>query len=204
MRVKRLKGIFSWVIPIVVGLALALLIRQFWFTMVKVQGTSMQPNLQSKERVIAVKTVPIKADSVIVFKAYGVNQEEQDRRADYVKRVIGLPGDTVRYTRRGQLYVNDKLVKQSYLKNQFQQTTGTYMANRHSQMTGWTLTSLSHDQSAWQVKVTTNRVPKGYYFVMGDHRSVSNDSRSWGFVPKKAVVGVVHTWPWQARKQYLN
>lgn len=200
---KTFKSIMSWVLPIAVGLILALLIRQFWFTMVKVDGTSMQPNLQDNERVVAFKTSQIKAGSVVVFDAYGLDPDQTAKNAVYVKRVIGMPGDSVRYTSSGKLYVNNKLVKQTYLKNSYQQTTGSFMANKHSQVTGWTLDSLSHDQG-WQKGVTTNKVPKGYYFVMGDHRSVSNDSRYWGLVPKNKMIGVVKAWPWQNRKQYIN
>lgn len=193
----------SWVIPIIVGLGIALLIRQFWFTMVRVDGTSMQPNLQDSERVVAFKTSPVKAGSVVVFNAYGVDPNQTDKKAVYVKRVIGMPGDSVRYTDSGQLYVNNKLVKQTYLKNKYQRTTGTFMPNKHSKVAGWTLTSLSHNQG-WQKSLKTNKVPKGYYFVMGDHRSVSNDGRYWGLVPKDEMIGVVKAWPWQARKEFIN
>lgn len=200
---KTFKTIMSWVVPIVIGLLLAFLIRQFWFTMVKVDGTSMQPNLQNNERVVAFKTSKIKAGSVVVFDAYNLDPDQTVKNAVYVKRVIGMPGDSVRYTSSGQLYVNNKLVKQTYLKNQSQQTTGSFMPNSHSKVTGWTLDSLSHDQG-WKKSVTTNKVPKGYYFVMGDHRSVSNDSRYWGLVPQSKMIGVVKAWPWQNRKQYIN
>ncbi|MFU1800167.1 signal peptidase I [Lactiplantibacillus pentosus] len=200
---KTFKNIMSWVVPIAIGLIIALLIRQFWFTMVKVDGTSMQPNLQNNERVVAFKTSKIKAGSVVVFDAYGLDPNQTDKKAVYIKRVIGMPGDTVRYTSSGKLYVNNKLVKQTYLKNNYQQTTGSFMSNSHSQFTGWTLNSLSHDQG-WAKSITNNKVPKGYYFVMGDHRSVSNDSRYWGLVPKSKMIGVVKAWPWQNRKQYIN
>lgn len=201
--VKTFKTIMSWVLPVVIGLGLALLIRQFWFTMVRVDGTSMQPNLQNNERVVAFKTSTIKAGSVVVFDAYGLDPDQTSKSAVYVKRVIGMPGDTVKYTNSGKLMVNGKVVKQSYLQNSYQQTTGSFMANKHSKVTGWTLNSLSHDQG-WSKQVTNGKVPKGYYFVMGDHRSVSNDSRYWGLVPKSHMIGVVKAWPWQARKEYIN
>jgi len=200
---KTFKSIMSWVLPIIIGLGIALLIRQFWFTMVKVDGTSMQPNLENSERVVAIKTSTVKAGSVVVFNAFGTDPNQTDKNAVYVKRVIGMPGDTVRYTSSGKLYVNNKLVKQTYLKDSYQQTTGSFMANSHSKFTGWTLNSLSHDQG-WKISVTNNKVPSGYYFVMGDHRSVSNDGRYWGFVPKSKMIGVVKDWPWQSRKEYIN
>ena len=77
------------------------------------------------------------------------------------------------------------------------------MANSHSKFTGWTLNSLSYYQG-WAKSVTNNTVPKGYYLVLGDHRSVSNDGRYWGLVPKSKMIGVVKAWPWQNRKQYIN
>ncbi|VDG20058.1 signal peptidase I [Lactiplantibacillus mudanjiangensis] len=197
---EKFKSIMSWVLPIVIGLALALIIRQFWFTMVRVDGTSMQPNLQNNERVMALKAVKPKAGSVVVFYAHGVDPDQTEKNAVYVKRVIGMPGDTVKYT-KGKLYVNGKLIKQSYLKNNYQQTTGSYLPSNYS---GWTLDSLNKLQG-WKVKPAKgNKVPKGYYFVLGDHRSVSNDGRYWGFVPKSKMIGVVKAWSWQNRHQYIN
>jgi len=204
--VKIIKRSLSWILPIVIGLGLGMLVRQFWFTMVRVDGRSMQPNLQNNERVVAFKTGQIKAGSVVVFDAHGVSPDATTPNTVYVKRVIGMPGDTVTYTKTGQLYVNHRLIKQTYLKSSFQQTTGTYMANSHGQVTGWTLTSLAHDQPDWQLsaKPKNNRVPKGHYFVMGDHRSVSSDGRYWGFVPQRKMIGVVKAWPWQNRRQAIN
>ena len=95
----KLKSVLSWVLPIVIGLLIALLIRQFWFTMVKVDGDSMLPNLKDNERVVAFKTSPVKRGSVIVFHSYGVDAKEKNRNGVYVKRVVAVAGDTVRYTR---------------------------------------------------------------------------------------------------------
>lgn len=159
--------------------------------------------LENNERVIAFKTDKLRARAVVVFDAYDVNPDQAKKDDVYVKRIIGMPGDTVKYTKSGQLYINGKRIKQSYLKNTKQRTTGSYMANSHSQFTGWTLTSLAHDQG-WKVKPTNGKVPKGYYFVLGDHRSVSSDSRYWGFVPKSKMIGVVKAFPWQNRHQYVN
>jgi signal peptidase I len=85
-----------------------------------------------------------------------------------VKRVIGEPGDTVRIV-DGRVYRNEVAVDDRYVAPQFR----------------------SHDDWGPQV------VPEGYYFVMGDHRNNSSDSRSWGYVPKKYIAGKVQVrwWP---------
>jgi signal peptidase I len=86
----------------------------------------------------------------------------------FVKRVIAEEGDMVRSV-DGRVYVNDVPLKDDYVPNEFR----------------------SHDDFGPQV------IPQGYYFVMGDHRNNSSDSRDWGMVPKKYIIGKVQVrwWP---------
>jgi signal peptidase I len=86
----------------------------------------------------------------------------------FVKRVIAEEGDTVRIV-DGRVYVNDIPLKDDYVPSEFR----------------------SHDDWGPQV------IPEGYYFVMGDHRNNSSDSRHWGMVPKKYIIGKVQLrwWP---------
>ena len=86
----------------------------------------------------------------------------------FVKRVIAEEGDTVRIV-DGKVYRNDILLDDSFIAPDFR----------------------SHDDWGPQV------IPEGYYFVMGDHRNNSSDSRHWGFVPKKYIIGKVQLrwWP---------
>jgi len=86
----------------------------------------------------------------------------------FVKRVIGAEGDQVRVV-DGKVYRNDVLMDDSFVKPDYR----------------------SHDDWGPQV------IPEGYYFVMGDHRNNSSDSRHWGFVPKKYIIGRVQLrwWP---------
>jgi signal peptidase I len=91
-----------------------------------------------------------------------------DPDKSFVKRVIGEEGDTVRVV-DGRVYVNDVPVPDDYVPSEYR----------------------SHDDWGPQV------IPEGYYFVMGDHRNNSSDSRHWGYVPKKYIIGKVQLrwWP---------
>ncbi|TLQ04450.1 signal peptidase I [Pediococcus stilesii] len=166
----------DWVLPIMIGLLVAFLVKTYLFQVVKVDGSSMQPNLQDSERVIVWKPAEIKRMSVIVFDAHG-EDPAATQSVDYVKRVIGIPGDTISYN-DGKLYVNDKQVPQKFIDEE-QRTSGTG---------NWTLESIAN-KYGWGK--SPKKVPKDSYFVLGDHRSVSNDSRYWGFVKKSKVMGVV-------------
>lgn len=188
---KAFKELMSWIVPIAIGLLLALLIKQFAFQFVRVDGPSMQPNLQNNERVVCLKQAKIHRGSVVVFDANGVDPQVSVK-TEYVKRVIGLPGDTVE-AKNGNLYVNGKKVDQSYIsKSERSSGTGT-----------WTLHSISQENS-WVLHSGAYKVPKGEYFVLGDHRSVSNDSRYWGFVPNSKIVGVVKVGFWNRTQPAKN
>lgn len=188
---KAFKELMSWIVPIAIGLLLALLIKQFAFQFVRVDGPSMQPNLQNNERVVCLKQAKIHRGSVVVFDANGVDPQVSVK-TEYVKRVIGLPGDTVE-AKNGNLYVNGKKVDQSYIsKSERSSGTGT-----------WILHSISQENS-WVLHNGAYKVPKGEYFVLGDHRSVSSDSRYWGFVPKSKIVGVVKVGFWNRTQPAKN
>lgn len=184
---KTFRQMMSWVIPIVIGLLIALLIKQFLFQVVRVDGPSMQPNLQNNERVFCLKRSQIHHGSVVIFDANGVDPQVAVK-TDYVKRVIGLPGDTVR-SKNGNIYVNGKKINQSYIS----------MSQRDAGTGNWNLKSISV-QNSWLKNNGATKVPKGEYFVLGDHRSVSNDGRYWGFVPKNKIDGVVKVPSWAGTK----
>ncbi|GAF36833.1 signal peptidase I [Lentilactobacillus farraginis] len=187
---KFLKGLLGIIIPIAIGLALALVIKATVVTVARVDGPSMEPNLVNNERLLVWRHAKIKHLSVIVFDAHGEDPSATKANTDYVKRVIGLPGDTVSSS-NGNLYVNGKKVNQSFISS-YQRTTGTG---------NWDLQTLS---KSWAKHSNSVKVPKGNYFVLGDHRSVSNDGRYWGFVPKNKITGVAKTFFWGTDKTKRN
>lgn len=189
---QKLKEIFSWIWPVLLGLLITLVIKQFWFTIVRVDGVSMYPNLQNNERIVEFHHSQIKHDSVIVFDAYGVDKRPSvQKNTKYVKRVIGLPGDKIEYKNNGKLYVNGKLTSQSYISKD-QQGSGTITLQL---------------QPAKGVTLGDNKtftVPKNKYFVLGDNREVSNDSRYYGFVPRNKIDGVAKVPFWNSKADLIN
>ena len=168
---KALPGVLSeirwWVRDIFFAVGTAIMIVVFLYQPVKVEGTSMLPELRDQERIFVNKFVyrieEINRKDIVVF------WYPKDRSKSYIKRVIGMPGDTVEI-RDGLVYVNNKPLKESYIDPKF----------------------IDHGSSYPPVFV----VP-GYYYVLGDHRNQSNDSRMWGLVPEGYIYGkaVFRYWP---------
>lgn len=172
----------SWVLPIGLAVAVAFFLKAFIVQPMRVSGPSMVPNLTNKEPMLIFKTAPIHRGSVVTFDAYGVDPALYSSRI-YVKRVIGMPGDTVK-SKNGTIYVNGKAISQSYISKK-QRTSGTK---------NWDLKSLSEDYM-WLKYRDATKVPENYYFVLGDNRSVSKDSRYIGFVPRQNIIGVAKVAP---------
>lgn len=165
-----------------------------------VSGISMQPNFENGQRVIAVRHAQIKRGEVVIVNA------PDEPGAEYIKRVIGMPGDKI-VSKNNQIYINGKKIKQPWLTKGFKMTDNEdgFTGTKYSQTQNFTLASLAktknyqqyYTQSQLKQMQKTNRVPKGTYFVMGDHRSVSKDSRYIGTIKRNDVVGVVKLryWP---------
>jgi signal peptidase I len=168
-RRSRRRLIVEWVVILAVAAGLALLVRAYVAQTFYVPSGSMEPTLQVGDRILVDKLSyhlhGVGRGDIIVFRR--PPRETADLVPDLVKRVIGLPGDTVA-GRDGNVYVNGKLLAQPWLR------PGV--------------------RTAPFGPVT---VPPGQYFVMGDNRSVSYDSRDWGPVPASYIVGkvVLRIWP---------
>ncbi|MDD6386237.1 signal peptidase I [Lactobacillus equicursoris] len=135
-----------------------------------VSGPSMQPTFEDGDRLIAVRHFTPKRNAVVIIKA--PNQSG----AMYIKRLIGLPGDTVQ-SKNDVLYINGKKTAQPYLNNKYQKA---------DHLAGVTYTN------NFKIKLKENQ-----YWVMGDHRDVSNDSRRFGAVSRGAILSkvVLRYWP---------
>lgn len=161
----------------VVFVGIVVLLFTFVLANDQVSGPSMQPTFESGDRIIALRHDKIDRGDIVILKA------PDEPGALYIKRVIGMPGDTVQ-SKDDVMYINGKKYAQPFLKTyESELPTGTLYTNNFSLKT----LATTH----------TNKVPASSYFVMGDHRNVSKDSRMLGFIKKSSIVGVVKLryWP---------
>lgn len=166
----------EWLKAFAIGLIVFIFIRTFFFSSYVVEGKSMMPTLQDGNKLVVnkfgYKISDFNRFDVIVFHA--------NKKEDYVKRIIGLPGDQIEY-RNDRLFVNGKKVDEPYLDVYRKQIHG-------GKFTGdFTLKEITGQQ----------KVPKGKLFVLGDNRLGSWDSRHFGFISVGQVVGKVDLryWP---------
>ena len=161
---------------IIFAAVMAVLIVVFVVQPVKVEGTSMQPRLENDERIFVNKFKynfePIERGEIVVFWF------PDDPTKSFIKRVIGLPGETIDMDPKGHITINGMPIDESYLAPERNQNA----------------------REKWnQVRNEWKYVKAHYYFVMGDNRDASNDSRSWGLVPEKYIYGkaMFRYWPLQ-------
>ena len=187
-------GIFILIISLIV------VSRLFFWSLVEVSGHSMDPTLADRERLVVLRHTAIHRFDIVVAK-------EPDK--DIVKRVIGLPGDTISY-KNDLLIINGKKYSEPYLRNFQNELSEHTLANTYAK---YPLTkSLSvTDRKNFELlarkteKFTeknnqtsfTVKVPVGEYFLLGDNRVISLDSRSVGNFNRNEILGVakVRIWP---------
>jgi signal peptidase I len=164
------RNIVEWVAIIVAALLVAVLIKTFLFQAFYIPSGSMEPTLRPGDRVLVNKLSydlhAIHRADIVVFKRPPAEANDPTIK-DLIKRVIGLPGETIA-GHDGQVYINGKLLKESYLPR------------------GVSTSDFPPTQ-----------VPKDQYFVMGDNRGNSKDSRYIGSIPGNLIVGraFVRVWP---------
>ncbi|MGA3600215.1 signal peptidase I [Lysinibacillus agricola] len=176
---KQKSEFWEWVKAIAFALMLTFVIKQFLFTPVLVKGASMMPTLEDHDRVIVNKIGP----TLQSYDRFDIVVIEMNEETNYIKRIIGLPGDKIEY-KDDQLYINGEKYNEPYLdqyKNELKDT-GT----------------LTYDFTLEQ-NLGETTVPEGHYFVLGDNRRVSNDSRNpeVGFISEEKIMGTTNIicWP---------
>jgi len=174
---KKKSELFDWGKSIVAAVAIAFVVRTFVFTPIVVDGESMEPTLNNEDRMVVSKIGTPKRFDIIVFHATA-----QD---DYIKRVIGLPGDSIAY-KNDVLYINGKAYKEDYLKEKKKEVKEQYGQG-----------ALLTEDFTLKDYTGFDKVPKNTLFVMGDNRRNSKDSREIGVISLDKVVGKTNIvyWP---------
>ena len=165
---SALAATLQWMRDIFLSVVIAVVVILFLYQPVKVEGTSMMPALRDQERIFINKFVYKFGISEVSRGAMVVFWFPQDPTKSYIKRVIGVPGDLVQVD-SGRVFVNGKPMEEDYVPEEYRDRMSTMPM----------------------------RVPEDHYYVMGDHRSSSNDSRAWGPVARKYIYGkaVFVYWP---------
>jgi signal peptidase I len=173
---------WEWIKALAIAGVLVFVIRYFVFAPFIVEGPSMEPNFYTNERLIVNKILydirPPKRGEVIVFHA--------PEGKDYIKRVIALPGETVK-VEGDNVYINGQVMEQTFIK----------AAIDKAAKEGRPYNTLANYKET--------KVPEGTIFAMGDNRSNSKDSRdpTVGFVPYKEIVGRADLIFWPVNKMGL-
>jgi signal peptidase I len=169
MMAKKKNEVWEWTKALIIAVLLAVIIRYFLFAPIVVDGLSMMPTLHDQDRMIVNKIgytlgKPKRFD-IVVFHA--------PEHKDYIKRVIGLPGDRVEY-KDDTLYINGKAYDEPYLDEYKKQFVDG---------------PLTEPFTLKDTPVGADTVPEGQLFVMGDNRRFSKDSRLIGAIPMEKVLG---------------
>ena len=161
-------AVVYWARDLLLSVIIAIVVILFLYQPVKVEGTSMMPALTDQERIFINKFVYRFHIGDITRGDMIVFWYPNDPTKSYIKRVIGTPGDRIEVD-RGVVLVNGKPLQESYVPEEYR------------------------DQTSMAPTV----VPTDEFFVLGDHRNSSNDSRSWGMVPRRFIYGkaVLVYWP---------
>lgn len=165
----------EWIESILIAFVLAMFIRTFFIQAFKIPSGSMIPTLLVKDRLMVNKLRYGPLIPIINKRIPGFGEIErgdiivfiypEDRKRDFIKRLIAFEGETVEI-KRGDIYINDELIETPKIKNTYYYNKGQY--------------------GQFHQKIV---VPEGHVFVLGDNSASSSDSRFWGFVPEKNIIG---------------
>jgi signal peptidase I len=177
------RGIIDWIVTIVGAVAIVLAIKAWVVNPYRIPSSSMEPTLHCgtggsgclarfSDRVLANRFIYHLRDprrgEIVVFNVPSAAETACGSGGVFVKRIVGLPGD-IWQERQGRVYINGKKLREPYIQN---------------------------DRRDFQ-SYPARKIPKGNYFMMGDNRASSCDSRRWGTVPRGNIIGKVFAiyWP---------
>ncbi len=175
MLLKRLGGFFLDILEVIVfAVAIFLFVYLLVLQPHKIKGASMEPNFPNGEYLLTDKVTyrfnEPQRGDVIVFEAPAQKSEE------FIKRIIALPYENISI-KENSIYINNKILKEEYISDDLNTSAGNFL-NEGGEM----------------------QVPADKYFVLGDNRPFSSDSRAWGFVSKESITGRAWLiyWPLQS------
>lgn len=175
---KTFFTIIDWLSIIPTCIVVAIFCFSYLFIITPVSGDSMYPNIKDGEYVFVQYNKKINREDVVIIE---VNDEDYIYEGEvnfYIKRIIGLPGEKIRWE-NNVLYINDIPYTEDYFEKGWFGTSNTNPFNGE----------FKYIDEEGNIK-TTNVIPEGYYFVMGDNRAISKDSRGIGLVKEENIVGV--------------
>jgi len=184
-------------------LIFVLVVRTFVFEPFRIPSSSMMPTLLTGDFIYVNKfsyglKLPVFHDTIIEIghPERGdiiVFRYPKDQSVDYIKRVVGLPGDKIHYDiRKKELYINGDLISQEMVGNYkglMDDPSNAAQIEKFEQLGDKKHRMLTRNHAIGPTNYIDVTVPEGHYFAMGDNRDNSADSREWGFVPERNLVG---------------
>lgn len=174
------KKFFNFILESVQALVLALSVFVLLYLFVaqpnQVHGNSMVPNFQTSEFLLTEKLTyhrrSPKRGEVVIFKA-PPSEPCAENECEYIKRVIGLPGESIT-VKDGYVYIDNQMLNEDYLPSDYRTNPGSFLREGR-----------------------TVQIPQGEYILLGDNRPHSRDSREFGSIPEERIVGraFLRYWP---------
>jgi signal peptidase I len=204
----------EWGESLLIVIVIAFVVRSFIVAPFKIPSSSMVPTLDVGDYIFVLRypyglRIPFtniqlmpsepKRGDVVVF------DYPEDRSKDFIKRLIGLPGDVIDY-KNNELYINGKKMPLTA-----EGSRAYFMGDGNVDVSGLfqeDLMGVKHDvlRKDFSIKDGEWKVPAGEYFMLGDNRNNSRDSRFWGFVPQSYLVGraAIIWWSWDKEKDSVR